>query len=62
MPVHRMRRLTTGGCDGMDPSGALHEYGPVGLIEGRIVGRVAIGLGCTPGNVPRPGGGRTAAG
>ena len=47
----------------MDPSGVLHEYGRVGLIEGRVVGLTALGLRCTPAcDVARLEGGRTGAG
>ena len=63
MTVQRIWRLTVGGCHGMDPSGGLHECGRVGFIGGRIIRLTGIGLRRRPAvDVPRFGGGRTAAG
>ncbi len=63
MAVQGIRRLTVEGGHGMDPSSVFHEYGRVGLIEGRIVGLTASGLPSTPAvDVPRLGVGQTTAG
>jgi len=47
----------------MDPSGLLHEYGRVGLIEGRVAGLTALDIRFAPAcAVVRLGGARTGAG
>lgn len=47
MAVQGIRRLAVEGGHGMDPSAVFHEYGRVGVLEGRIVGLRRLGVGRT---------------